>query len=282
MLNEQDFIQRMIDLAIAEDVATGDITSDAIVPPNEPIMAEFRTKAAGVISGVAIAQQVFATIDPSIEWQPFVHDGESVRRGQLIARLNGNFRAILRGEYVALNILQRMSGIATETARYVAEIRGTKAKILDTRKTAPGLRICDKMAVRHGGGINHRMGLFDMVLINDNHIKIAGSISQAVESVRRNMPLSTKIEVEVASLDTVEEAVSLMVDVIMLNNMDTHTMQEALHIINGRCKTEASGNMNRERLPEVAEIGVDYISVGALTHSVTALEITMNYYPINA
>ncbi len=279
MVNENELIERMLDIAFDEDIATGDITTNSIIAHSEMAVAELKMKADGVISGLAVAKRVFLRLDENIEWQPMVQDGDSVHRGQVILRIRAGYRTLLQGERLALNLMQRMSGIATETARYVAELRGTKTHLLDTRKTAPGLRICDKMAVRHGGGLNHRMGLHDMILIKDNHIKAAGGITAAVQAVRRVTPVSIKIEVETTTLDEVREAADLLVDVIMLDNMDNETMAEAVGIINGRCRTEASGNMNRERLAGVAAQGVDFVSVGALTHSVTALDISMNFVP---
>ncbi len=279
MVNENELIERMLDIAFDEDIATGDITTNSIIAHSEMAVAELRMKADGVISGLAVAKRVFERLDKNIEWQPMAQDGDSVHRGQVILRIRAGYRTLLQGERLALNLMQRMSGIATETARYVAELRGTHTHLLDTRKTAPGLRICDKMAVRHGGGLNHRMGLHDMVLIKDNHIKAAGGITAAVQAVRRVTPVSIKIEVETTTLDEVREAADLLVDVIMLDNMDNETMAEAVSIIGGRCRTEASGNMNRERLSGVAAQGVDFISVGALTHSVTALDISMNFVP---
>lgn len=279
MINEDVLIERMLDIAFDEDIATGDITTNSIIARSDSAVAELKMKADGIISGLAVARKVFDRFPDKVEWEQLVQDGDSVHRGQIILRMRGSYRTLLQGERLALNLLQRMSGIATETARYVAELRGTKTRILDTRKTAPGLRVCDKMAVRHGGGLNHRMGLHDMVLLKDNHIKAAGSIAAAVEAVRRTVPVSVKVEVETATLDEVREAVELDVDVIMLDNMDTQTMKEAIDIIDGRCYTEASGNMTRERLAKVAAVGVDFISVGALTHSVTALDISMNFVP---
>ena len=253
-----ELIDRLIDLAIEEDIATGDVKAD------------------GVISGLEIARRVYERFEKDIVWEPKVKDGDTVKKGDIILRIEASYRSLLLGERLSLNILQRMSGIATETARYVKELAGTHTQLLDTRKTAPGLRVLDKLAVKQGGGTNHRMGLYDMVMIKDNHIKVAGNITNAVNAVRKNVPAGIKIEVETTNLDEVREALATQADIIMLDNMNTQEMAEAVKIINGKAKTEASGNMNIPRLKEVAATGVDYISVGALTHSVTALDISMN------
>ena len=191
--------------------------------------------------------------------------------------ITASYATLLTAERLLLNFMQRMSGIATETHRYVAACEGTNTHILDTRKTAPGLRLLDKMAVRHGGGRNHRMGLYDMIMLKDNHIKAVGSITKAVEMVHSQLPLSVKVEVETTCLQEVEEALSAGADIIMLDNMSNEAMLEAVRLINHRCAVEASGNMTLERIREVAALGVDYISVGALTHSVKALDISMNF-----
>lgn len=277
MHNDKNLIDRLLDIALEEDIANGDITSTLIIPQKTKVSAQMKMKADGVISGLAVAKLVFERMDPEVEWKPKVKDGDLVRCGDVILELNGNYQSLLEGERLALNVLQRMSGIATETSKYVSALDGTNTQILDTRKTVPGWRILDKMAVKHGGGKNHRMGLYDMVMIKDNHIKAAGSITEAIKAIISNLPTSVKIEVETSSLEEVQEALNFPIDVIMLDNMDTETMSKAVRMVNGRCKTEASGNMNLERVREVAETGVDFISVGALTHSVKALDISMNF-----
>ena len=209
--------------------------------------------------------------------QLFVNDGDSVQKGNKIMAITASYATLLTAERLLLNFMQRMSGIATETHRYVAACEGTNTHILDTRKTAPGLRLLDKMAVRHGGGRNHRMGLYDMIMLKDNHIKAVGSITKAVEMVHSQLPLSVKVEVETTCLKEVEEALSAGADIIMLDNMSNEAMLEAVRLINHRSAVEASGNMTLERIREVAALGVDYISVGALTHSVKALDISMNF-----
>ena len=275
-MNYDSLIERLLELAIEEDIASGDITTDAIVPKQTWAGADLTAKSDGVISGLAVARRVYERLDNDIAWQPFVEDGTAVKKGKVILHIEGNYRTLLLGERLSLNILQRMSGIATATAACVKELAGTHTQLLDTRKTAPGLRVLDKMAVHHGGGMNHRMGLYDMVLLKDNHIKIAGGIPNAVKAVRANLPVSIKLEVETTNLEEVQQALECGADMIMLDNMDNETMAEAVRVIGGRAKTEASGNMTIARLKEVAATGVDYISMGALTHSVTAMDISMN------
>lgn len=269
-------IDQLIDLAIEEDIATGDLTTDSIIPAHSRAIAEMKMKADGVISGLSIARRVYERFDKDLVWIPLVKDGDNVKRGDIILRIEASYRCLLLGERLSLNILQRMSGIATETAKYVQELAGTHTQLLDTRKTAPGMRVLDKIAVKDGGGTNHRMGLYDMAMIKDNHIKVAGGITQAVQAVRSHIPAGIKIEVETTNPDEVREALAAGADIIMLDNMDNATMAEAVKIINNQAKTEASGNMSIPRLKEVAATGVDYISVGALTHSVKALDISMN------
>lgn len=269
-------INQLIDLAIEEDIATGDVTTNSIIPAHSRAIAEMKMKADGIVSGLEIARRVYERFEKDIVWEPLVKDGDAVKKGDVILRIEASYRCLLLGERLSLNILQRMSGIATETAKYVKELNGTRTQLLDTRKTAPGLRILDKMAVKDGGATNHRMGLYDMAMIKDNHIKVAGGITQAVQAVRANLPDHIKIEVETTNLDEVREALAAKADIIMLDNMNNAEMAEAVKIINGQAKTEASGNMNIPRLKEVAATGVDFISVGALTHSVTALDISMN------
>lgn len=271
-----ELIDRLIDLAIEEDIAQGDVTTDSIIPAHSRAIAEMKMKADGVISGLEIARRVYERFEKDFVWEPKVKDGETVKKGQIILRIEASYRCLLLGERLSLNILQRMSGIATETAKYVKELTGTPTQLLDTRKTAPGLRVLDKMAVKDGGATNHRMGLYDMAMIKDNHIKVAGNITKAVEAVRSHVPAGIKIEVETTNLDEVREALANHADIIMLDNMTNEEMAEAVKIIHGQAKTEASGNMNIPRLKEVAATGVDFISVGALTHSVTALDISMN------
>ena len=277
MRNEY-LIDKIITLAIEEDVEKGDVTTNSLVPESTLAVAEMTAKADGVISGIYIARMVFERFDKNIRWLPSTTEGGRVKKGDSIVRIEGSYRALLTGERTALNILQRMSGIATATSNYVKELEGSATQLLDTRKTAPGMRILDKIAVRAGGGTNHRMGLYDLALIKDNHIKVAGGITEAVKEVWAYAP-GIKVEVEVTTLEETKEAVTAGADIIMLDNMSNEMMEAAVKLIDGRAKTEASGNMTIGRLKGVAATGVDYISVGALTHSVTALDISMNIVP---
>lgn len=266
---------RIISLALREDIGTGDVTTNSIAAGDKKSSASFYMKEAGIIAGLGIAKSVFRKLDKSISWKNFVNDGDRVAAGTKIASVSGSFRAILTGERTALNFLQRLSGIATLTSRFVELTNGTTAQILDTRKTFPGLRMLDKYAVLAGGGKNHRFGLYDMVLIKDNHIKIAGSITGAVHYVRKKLRKKLKIEVETTNIEEVQEALNSKVDIIMLDNMPADLMKEAVTIIGGKVKVEASGNVTLENVHEIAKAGVNYISVGALTHSVKALDISM-------
>ncbi len=269
-------IKPVIEYALKEDIGSGDITTDSLIPHEMKASASIIAKASGIIAGLPVAEYVFKSLNYGIEWHPLIEDGDKVNKGDTIVKITGSYRALLTGERLALNFLQRMSGIATMTHKFAAELKGYKTQILDTRKTVPGLRLLDKYSVRMGGGTNHRAGLYDMVLIKDNHIKIAGGITRAIAQVREKTGYKIKIEVETTTLEEVSEALREKADIIMLDNMDTPTMTEAVKMINGKAKVEASGNMSIERIKEVAAAGVDYLSVGALTHSVTALDISMN------
>ncbi len=269
-------IERIIRNALAEDIGSGDVTTLGTIAADARLRGQFLAKADGVVAGLEVVQQVFALLDPGVNIVWHLHDGDTVTRGQVIGTLQGPGRAILSGERVALNLLQRMSGIATLTRQYVTAVAGTRAVILDTRKTVPGLRILDKWAVRLGGGQNHRFGLFDMALIKDNHIAAAGSITAAVAGVRASDSQQRPIEVEVTNLAQLAEALSLHVDRIMLDNMSLQQMAEAVRIAGGRIPLEASGNVNLETVAAIAATGVDYISSGALTHSVLALDISLD------
>ncbi|MBQ4533278.1 MAG: carboxylating nicotinate-nucleotide diphosphorylase [Alistipes sp.] len=275
----ENLIKKLIDLGIEEDINTGDVTTDSIIPATMNAVATMTAKQEGVISGLEIVKMVYDYFQKDVVFTTYFNDGDSVKKGDVILKIEATYPTLLRGERLSLNIFQRMCGIATETARYVKELVGTSTELLDTRKTAPGLRVLDKMAVKHGGGTNHRMGLYDMAMIKDNHIKMAGGITKAVEQVRANITPDIKIEVETTNLDEVREAIAADADIIMLDNMDNATMTEAVAIIKAAdkgIKTEASGNMNIPRLKEVAATGVDFISVGALTHTVKAMDISMN------
>jgi nicotinate-nucleotide pyrophosphorylase (carboxylating) len=269
-------IRPVIDYALNEDIGSGDITTNSLIPYDLQSKATMVAKSSGIIAGLEVAEYVFRTLSPAIVMKTFVKDGEQVEKGTVILEVTGSYRALLTGERLALNFLQRMSGIATMTAACVKVLAGYKTKILDTRKTVPGLRLLDKYAVLMGGGTNHRIGLYDMVLIKDNHIKVAGGITHAVVQIKQSIPATMKIEVETTTLDEVKEALGAGADIIMLDNMNSAAMAECVKIIGGRASVEASGNMTLERLKEVAATGVDFISIGALTHSVTAFDISMN------
>jgi nicotinate-nucleotide pyrophosphorylase (carboxylating) len=270
-------VDALIHLALVEDLGDrGDVTSLATIPVGKRAYARFIAKANGVIAGLPIVRKVFQHIDPGVLIQPKVAEGARVQPKTVIAELMGEPRSLLTGERTALNFLQRLSGIATLTAYYVEATAGTKAKILDTRKTAPGWRSLDKYAVRIGGGHNHRFGLYDMVMIKDNHVDAVGGIAQAVQAARSSQASEgLPIEVEVRTLNELRVALSMGVDRIMLDNMDEAAMKQAVQIAKGRVPLEASGNMTLPRIRAVAETGVDYISVGALTHSAPALDISM-------
>jgi nicotinate-nucleotide pyrophosphorylase (carboxylating) len=265
----------LFELAYAEDIGDGDITTNNLVQPETSKTAILVAKEAGVIAGLPVAEMVFKKFDPQIEWKVILPDGSKVNPGDVIAEFKGTYRALLTGERKALNFLQRLSGIATYAKLCMEEIKGHNVEILDTRKTLPGYRHLDKYAVRMGGASNHRFGLYDMVMIKDNHIQVAGSIKKAVDAIRPKVPKSIKIEVETSNLEQVQEALDADVDIIMLDNMSSKMMREAVDLINGRAKIEASGNMTLKRIRKVAATGVNYISIGALTHSVKALDISL-------
>lgn len=274
----EDIVRR----ALEEDIGTGDLTTEATVPVEATAEAIIHTKEEGVIAGLDAARIVFRTLDPAIAFTAEVSDGTLVPKGTVIARLTGSARAILMGERTALNLLQRMSGIATMTRRAVEAVKFFPTRIVDTRKTAPGLRLLDKYAVRMGGGQNHRFGLYDAVLIKDNHIKVAGGIGAAVAAARKAIPFTAKVEVETENLEQVQEALTAGADIIMLDNMDYDTMRKAVELINGRALVEASGKVTVETVTDVARTGVDFISMGALTHSVKALDISLDIGEIKA
>jgi len=270
--NIQRLIESIIEIALEEDGE--DKTSTALFSASDVLEARLIAKSEGLIAGLDIASKVFHKVDPSITFEPSVQDGFPVKDGQVLANVGGAARGILKAERVALNFLQRMSGIATATREYVDKVDGTGAIILDTRKTVPGHRVLDRMAVRIGGGKNHRMGLYDMALIKDNHIDNIGSITGAVSRLRRVYP-DLPIEVEARSLSDVEELVRLGVDRIMLDNFTLNDIRSAVAMVAGKIPIEASGNITLDNVREVALCGVDYISVGAITHSVRVLDISM-------
>jgi nicotinate-nucleotide pyrophosphorylase (carboxylating) len=262
--------------ALAEDVGSGDATTDSIVPRAAKAKVQIVAKQSGVIAGLDVARTVFLQLDEQIAFMPRVGDGSEVSQGQVVVEVYGSARALLTGERTALNFLGRMSGIATLTHQFVEAVAGTRAVILDTRKTAPGLRTIDKLAVKLGGGENHRHGLFDMVLIKDNHIDYAGSLREAVRRVR-DSGTNLEIEVEARSIREVREALAMKVERVLLDNMTPEMMREAVQLNAGAAKLEASGNVTLATVREIAETGVDYISVGALTHSPQAFDVSLKW-----
>lgn len=268
-------LDRLIEQALLEDIHTGDITTRAVVPVSRPASARLIAKEQLVLAGMYVAEAVFRKLDPAVTFMVEIPEGAVAEKGDILATVRGNASDLLMAERVALNLLQRMSGVATLTSRYVAAVRGTKARIVDTRKTTPGLRELEKYAVRAGGGINHRTGLYDGVLIKENHIVAAGGIAEAVARARAYIPHTLRIEVETETIGQVEEALIAGADIIMLDNMDCDTMRRCVALINGRALVEASGGVNLESVRAIAETGVDIISVGALTHSPKAMDISM-------
>lgn len=272
----REIIDRAVAAALAEDIGSGDITTEAVIPPERNGHAVILAKAPGVICGIDVAQAAFRLVDSRTQYQPRVIDGMRVDGDrEELADIDGPAASILTAERVALNFLQRMSGIATITAAYVDAVSGSGARIIDTRKTTPGLRAFEKYAVRCGGGSNHRFGLSDGVLIKDNHIEAAGGIAAAIERARSRAPHLMKIEIEVKAVEQIPEALDAGADVIMLDNMDVATMRAAVEMIAGRVLVEASGGVSLASVRAIAETGVDLISVGALTHSARSLDISL-------
>lgn len=274
MLN-RSILDRIIRNALDEDIFRGDLTSELTIPEESKSRALIKVKSQGVICGLEAAERVFQIIDPSIVFTQLVGEGSQVAAGDITAKVEGPTRALLAGERTALNLIQRMSGIASLTRQFCDKIKGTGARIVDTRKTVPGLRLLDKYAVVCGGGTNHRYCLADGVLIKDNHIKASGSIANALKVVKERVPHTIKIEVETSSLYEVKEALEHGADIIMLDNMTIDQMKEAVKFVAGRVLVEASGNVSLENVYEIASTGVDLISIGALTHSVRAMDISM-------
>ena len=270
-------LDALLTAALQEDVSTGDITTESCIPPEAVSHGRFLAKEDLVLCGLDVAKRVFELTDPTLSFTALRRDGELVKKGEYFAEVSGCSRSILTGERVALNLMQRMSGIATRTAQAVSAVSGTKTRIVDTRKSTPGLRVLEKYAVRVGGGGNHRFNLADGILIKDNHISAAGGIREAIAAVRQNAPHTLRIEVETETLEQVDEAIGSGADIIMLDNMDNETMRIAVQRIAGRALTEASGNMGERDLRSVAETGVDFISVGALTHSVRSSDISLKF-----
>lgn len=272
-------VRSLVRAALREDVGSGDITTLLTVPEGRSAAGRFVARQDGVIAGLDVARAVFAAIDSGIGFDIIRGDGSRVGPGDAVAVVSGPARGILTGERVALNFLQRMSGIATLTARYVERVAHTDARIADTRKTTPGLRRLEKYAVTVGGGVNHRFGLSDGILIKDNHISAAGSVTEAVTAAKRRAPHTLKIEVEVTDLDELDEAIAAGADAVLLDNMEIETIRRAVEAAAGRVILEASGGVNVDTVAAIAETGVDIISVGALTHSAHALDISLEFGP---
>jgi nicotinate-nucleotide pyrophosphorylase (carboxylating) len=268
-------LHRLIRTALEEDIGAGDVTTTAVLTGTETGTARAMAKTDLVLAGIDVFRRTFLLLDPQIRFTAHFEDGLSFKSGEVLAELTGGLAGILTAERTALNFLQRLSGIATTTRRYVEAVTGTRARILDTRKTAPGLRVLDKYAVRIGGGGNHRFALYDGILIKDNHITAAGGITAAIHRARQNIPHTLKMEVEARNIAEVRESLAAGADAVMLDNMTPEAMGEAVRFIGGRIPVEASGNVTLANVRQIAETGVDFISVGALTHSVTAADISL-------
>lgn len=268
-------VDNLLLLALQEDISSEDVTTNAVMPEACQGTVQLLCKQDGVIAGMEVFARVFTLLDEKTEIIPYVKDGDEVKKGDLLATVNGDIRVLLSGERTALNYLQRMSGIATYTRSVAKLLEGSKTTLLDTRKTTPNMRIFEKYAVRAGGGFNHRYNLSDGVLLKDNHIGAAGSVTKAVQMAKEYAPFVRKIEVEVENLDMVKEAVEAGADIIMLDNMSVEEMKEAIRIIDGRAQTECSGNVTKENIDHLTSLGVDYISSGALTHSAPVLDISL-------
>lgn len=269
-------VEKLLNLAFEEDIGSGDITTESIFPEDDICRAVIKCKEDGILAGLPVARAVFEKIGSLSGWKELKNDGDSISSGDLIVEIKGTSRQVLTGERLALNIMQRLSGIATYTSKFVKVVEGLEVKIVDTRKTIPGFRTLSKYAVEVGGGHNHRMGLYDGVLIKDNHIKQAGSIKNAVDLVEKKAGSEFKIEVETTNLEQVQAALEAGADIIMLDNMSDVMMKDAVNLIGNKALIEASGGINLERVRQVAEIGVDIISIGALTHSAMALDLSLD------
>lgn len=276
-LLKNPLVTQIITMALNEDVGTGDITTETTIPADKTASGRFIAKEDMIICGIDVAELVFHTVDESISFSASFKDGDQVRKGDVIATVNGNARNVLTAERTSLNLMQRLTGIATRTHEAVRCVEGTKAKITDTRKTTPGLRVLEKYAVRAGGGTNHRFNLADGILIKDNHIAVSGGIKNAVANARKAAPHTLKIEVEVETKEQLAEALEAGADIIMLDNMSNELMSECVKLIDGKALVEASGNMGDKDLYEVAKTGVDIISIGALTHTVRAADISLKF-----
>jgi len=280
MIARPAILRAIVERALKEDLGSGDLTTRLLFPRAIKAKALIRAKQDAVLAGLSVAEAVFKKVDPKLKFQSLAQDGDRVRSGTEIARIVGDGRSLLKGERVALNFLQRLSGIATLTAQFVQTVKGTKATILDTRKTTPGLRELEKYAVRMGGGRNHRMNLSDGILIKDNHLALAGSLRRAVQETRRKAPRGLKVEVEATNLKEVEDALLVKADIILLDNMTIPQLKEAVSLIDGRALTEVSGGVQLNTVREIAATGVDFISIGALTHSAPAVDLSMDITPL--
>ena len=269
-------VARLINMGLEEDLGRGDVTTLATIPPDRSAQGNITAKADLTIAGLPLAERILALVDASAKLRLLVSEGAAVKKGQVVVEMSSNATALLIAERTMLNFLQHLSGVATLTRKFVDAIAGTKCKIIDTRKTLPGFRLLDKYAVTQGGGTNHRMGLDDGILIKDNHIVVCGGVGAAVRRARSNASALLRIEVECTTLTEVQEALDAKADIILLDNMSTAQMADAVRLVNGRALLEASGNMSLERVREVAETGVDFISVGALTHSAPAVDLSMS------
>jgi nicotinate-nucleotide pyrophosphorylase (carboxylating) len=274
---KEDVTDMLIETALKEDMPKGDITSESVIPAESESKAIILAKEEGILAGIDVAERVFSKIDPSVVFKKNLNDGQKFSKGQTLATIQGSSISLLKGERIALNFLQRMSGIATATQKFVRMLQGTETKILDTRKTAPGLRSLEKYAVRMGGGVNHRFNLSEMVLIKDNHLRIVGSISQAVKSAKERIKPGVRVEVEATSIEEVQEAVQSGADMIMLDNMTKEAMKEVVKRVKGKVPLEVSGKVSLRRIKEIASLGVDFISVGSLTHSYKSVDISIEF-----
>ncbi len=270
-------VDSIIEAALKEDMPQGDITSESVIPPDSSSKAIILAKQQGVLAGIEVAKRVFQKIDQKVRFKKIMEDGRAFKKGERLAVLEGSSISILKGERTALNFLQRMSGIATATREFVRAAQGTKTKILDTRKTTPGLRALEKYAVRMGGGLNHRFSLSEMVLIKDNHLRIVGSISEAVKRAKQRVKPGVKVEVEATSLEEAKEAVQSGADIVMLDNMPTEKIKKVIRWVKGRVLLEVSGKVTLAKAKEVASLGVDFISVGSLTHSYNSVDISIEF-----
>ena len=272
-------IEELIQLALKEDIGPGDITTDNLVAPGTRGRGTIVAKQDLVVAGLLVAEKVFKALEPQIDFNALYADGDGIPAGSTVVRIDGTLGTLLKGERTALNFLQRLSGIATQAHAFVGEVAGTAVKLVDTRKTTPGWRVLEKYAVRVGGAHNHRMGLYDGVLIKDNHIAVSGGIANAVKKARQQASHLVKVEVEAATFEEVQEALAAGAEIIMLDNMDLGQIRQAVRLIDKKALVEASGNVTRGRLKELAQTGVDLISIGALTHSAVAVDLSMNIKP---